>query len=137
DCTDLFQEGIIVPPVRLARDGVVNDDLLRVFFRNSRFPAMVQGDTRALMAAIRLGEKRLDELIGKVGGARLEDSFDQLVARTGRIVRQRLREAVPDGEYRFTDTVDNDGHGSGPIKLRYRLAVSADEVVFDVSESDD
>ena len=59
DCEEIFQEGIIVPPVRIARDGHFNDELLRVFVRNSRFPAMVQGDTRASIAAIRLGDRRL------------------------------------------------------------------------------
>ena len=70
DCTDIFQEGIIVPPVRVVREGVVADELLRLFFRNSRFPEMVKGDTRASMAAIRLGERRLAELFQRFGRAR-------------------------------------------------------------------
>jgi N-methylhydantoinase B len=57
DCEETFREGIIVPPVLIARDGRFNDELFRVFVRNSRFPAMVQGDTRASIAAIRLGER--------------------------------------------------------------------------------
>ena len=67
ECTEIFQEGIIVPPVRVARDGQLNDELLRVFTRNSRFPEMVQGDTRASIAAIRLGERRLVELCERFG----------------------------------------------------------------------
>ena len=62
DCTEIFQEGTMVPPVRLKRDGVINDDLLRVFVRNCRFPALVRGDLRAMLAAVGLGEKRLEEL---------------------------------------------------------------------------
>ena len=58
-CTEIFQEGIIVPPVRLAAEGRMNDELLRLFLRNSRFPEAVGGDMRALIAAVRLGEKRL------------------------------------------------------------------------------
>jgi N-methylhydantoinase B len=64
DATDHFQEGIIIPPVRLMRDGKTNDDLLRTFWRNSRFPTQSQGDTRALMAAVRLGERRLRPPLG-------------------------------------------------------------------------
>ena len=69
DCTDIYQEGIIVPPVRVAREGVVVEELLRLFYRNSRFPEMVKGDTRASMAAIRLGERRLAELFERFGRA--------------------------------------------------------------------
>jgi N-methylhydantoinase B len=56
DCEEISRKGSSSPPVRLARDGHFNDELLRVFVRNSRFPDMVQGDTRASIAAIRLGE---------------------------------------------------------------------------------
>jgi len=79
DCTEIFQEGIIVPPVRVVREGVVADELLRVFWRNSRFPDMVKGDTRASMAAIRLGERRVVELIGRFGRARTASAFAQLI----------------------------------------------------------
>src|SRR5207247_5988728 len=57
DCQEIFQEGSIVPPVLVGRDGRLNDELLRVVFRNSRFPAMCQGDTRASLPAIRVGER--------------------------------------------------------------------------------
>jgi N-methylhydantoinase B len=137
DCTEIFQEGIIVPPVRVARDGVLSEELLRLFFRNSRFPAMVQGDTRASLAAIRLGERRLEELIARFGVGALQASFDALIARTGQVARQRLRELIPDGEYHFTETVDGDGQGSGPIRIRYKLSMSGNGAVLDLTGSDD
>src|SRR4051795_8505546 len=101
DCEDIFQEGIIVPPVRVGRDGVLNEELLRVFVRNSRFPAMVQGDTRASIAAIRLGERRLLEVFERFGRERMQDAFAQLVERTYGAVRERFRALIPPGEYRF------------------------------------
>jgi N-methylhydantoinase B len=137
DCTEIFQEGIIVPPVRVARDGEMSDELLRLFYRNSRFPAVVQGDTRAAIAAIRLGEKRLEELIARFGATQLDAAFDALIARTERATRAAFRARVAPGEYRFTETVDGDGHGSGPIRLRYKLSVTADRIVLDMTESDD
>ena len=79
DCTDIFQEGIIVPPVRVVREGVVAEELLRMFFRNSRFPEMVKGDTRASMAAIRLGERRLAELFQRFGRGVTIGAFDRLI----------------------------------------------------------
>jgi N-methylhydantoinase B len=137
DCTEIFQEGIIVPPVLVARDGVMSEELLRLFYRNCRFPAMVRGDTRASLAAIRLGERRLHELIARFGAAKLDTAFDALLQRTARAAKQKLRALVPNGEYRFTETIDDDGHGSGPIRIRYRFEVSPERTVLDFSESDD
>ena len=130
DCTEIYQEGIIVPPVRVAREGVIDEELLRLFYRNSRFPEMVNGDMRALMAAIRLGERRLGELVARFGLARDATPSSGSSPRSARAARQ-LRALVPNGTYRFTDTVDSDGHGNGPIKLRWTLEVTPERIVLD------
>src|SRR5688572_7806395 len=67
NCTEVYQEGMLIPPVRLATEGRINEELLRVFLRNSRFPDAVGGDMRALIAAVRLGERRLDDLVERFG----------------------------------------------------------------------
>src|SRR3954468_17649842 len=103
DCTEIFQEGIIVPPVRVAREGVIVDELLRLFFRNSRFPEMVKGDTRASLAAIRLGERRLVELFERFGRRTTLSAFETLKAQTEAEFRAGLRALLPEGEHRFTD----------------------------------
>lgn len=137
DCTDIWQEGIIIPPVRLARGGVVDEALLRVFVRNSRFPDMVRGDMRASMAAIRLGERRMQELFARFGRDRACDAFRLLIAETEREARARLHDLIPDGEYTFTERLDGDGHGNGPIRLHYRMSVSKNGISLDATESDD
>ncbi len=138
DATDHFQEGIIIPPVRLVRDGEANEDLLRTFWRNSRFPTQSQGDTRALMAAVRLGEKRLAEIAGRFGPAVLADAFAQLLARTEATVRAQLRAIFPVGTTRFADTIDSDGQGHGPFTLRLALTRTPDDrFSFDATETDD
>lgn len=137
DCTDIWQEGIIIPPVRLARDGVIDDALLRVFVRNSRFPEMVRGDMRASMAAIRLGERRMQDLLMRFGPRRTCDAFRQLIAETQRETRSRLLALVPIGDYDFTERIDSDGHGNGPIRLRYRMSVSDAGISLDATGSDD
>jgi hypothetical protein len=124
NCTEYYQEGIIVPVVRLAAEGRVNDELLRMFLRNSRFPDAVRGDMRALMASVWLGERRFKELFERFGTVKMRAVFDALIERVRRVLRERFRALVPNGTYRFTDTVDSDGHGSGPIKLRWRLEVT-------------
>ena len=138
DCTEIFQEGTMVPPVRLARDGVVNEDLLRIFIRNCRFPALVRGDLRAMLAAVALGEKRLEEMSRRFGAAGLRGAFAELLARTEEAVRSRLRALVPPGTYRFAESVDTDGQGSGPITLRYKLEATEDgRFLLDQTETDD
>jgi N-methylhydantoinase B len=91
DATDIFQEGIIVPPVKLYDAGRLNEELFRTFVRNTRFPDMTRGDMRAMMAAVRLGEKRLLELFGRYPVATLNGAFDELIGQTERAVRQRRR----------------------------------------------
>ena len=136
-CTEIFQEGVIVPPTRLASEGRVNEELLRLFFRNSRFPVAARGDMSALIASVRLGERRVEELVQRFGARTLQTVFHELIARTRDAIRERFRALVPIGSYRFVDTIDSDGHGHGPIHIRWRLDVTPDRITLDGSESDD
>lgn len=138
DATDHFQEGIIIPPVRLVRDGAANEDLLRTFWRNSRFPDQSQGDTRALMAAVRLGERRVEEIAARFGPEVLADAFRQLLARTEATVRAKLCATFPVGTTRFADAIDSDGQGHGPFTLRLALTrTPEDRFILDATETDD
>jgi N-methylhydantoinase B len=133
----IFQEGIIVPPVKLYRQGVLNEDLFETFVRNSRFPEQIRGDTRALTAAVRLGEKRLQELFARFGTERLLGAVDLMIAQAARLVRRRLSEVFPPGRYRFADRVDADGKGGGPFTLRFALESRPDgSFVLDATGSD-
>lgn len=135
--TNLFQEGIIIPPVRLYREGRLNEDMFRVFIRNSRFPEVTQGDTRALLAAINLGERRLIEMLERFGVADTGRAFDALIDKTARVVEEKMRETFPAGSYSFADRVDSDGHGRENITVRVTLEATAQGYVFDATASDD
>ncbi len=138
DATDIFQEGIIIPPVRLIDAGRTNDTALAIFYRNSRQPEACRGDTAALMASVALGVRRMTEVADRFGAGRLQDALAQLLARTEALVRRRLRETFPVGTHRFTDSIDGDGHGSGPLHIRFALTRTADDrFIFDASETDD
>lgn len=137
DCTDILQEGTIIPPVRLARDGQVNDDLLRVFARNSRFPEMLQGDVRALMASIHLGRQRLEEALNRYGRQLFGSALQQLIDRTAAEVKRRAHARVAAGTYSFTEYLDTDGQGGGPFEIVYDLMVSEDSMTLDTSRSSD
>lgn len=133
----IFQEGVIVPPVRLYREGVLNEDLFETFVRNSRFPEHARGDTRALTAAVRLGEKRLRELFARFGAPRLLGAVEAMIEQTGRLFRRRLKALFPPGgTWRFADRVDGDGKGGGPFTVRLTLTSREEGLTLDFSESD-
>jgi N-methylhydantoinase B len=142
DATDIFQEGIIVPATKLIEAGRVNEAVLEIFHRNSRFPEQSRGDMRALMASVELGVKRVEEILTRFGAPVVEDGLRQLLARTRRLVRERLAETFPYGTHRFTDAIDSDGHGNGPYRIRFALTrerggKGEDRFIFDASETDD
>ena len=137
EAKELFHEGIIVPPVRLARNDEINEDLVRMFARNSRYPDMVRGDIRALLAAVKLGERRMTDIVARFGADVVADAFAQLIARTAAEVLARARKRIPVGEYEFTEILDSDGQGNGPFNISYRLSVGHNRISFDASESSD
>lgn len=138
DATDIFQEGIIIPPTRLIAAGVVNTATLSIFYRNSRFPRAAQGDTRALMASVELGTTRMAEIAARFGADVLADALKQLFERTRETVRERLRQTFAVGTHRFTDRIDGDGHGSGTLRIRFALTRTADDrFILDASATDD
>jgi N-methylhydantoinase B len=142
DTTDIFQEGIIVPPTKLIDRGVTNDGALAIFHRNSRFPDQSLGDMRALMASVNLGVRRVDEILSRFGADIVADGMRQLLARTRRLVRSELARTFPQGTHRFTDAIDSDGHGNGPFHIRFALTREAgpdgeDRFIFDATDTDD
>ena len=142
DATDIFQEGIIIPPTKLIDQGITNEATLAIFHRNSRFPEQSNGDMRALMASVELGVKRVAEILDRFGADVVGDAFAQLLARTRRLVRSRLAETFDYGTHRFTDAIDADGHGNGPFKMHFALTREKggdgeDRFIFDATESDD
>ncbi|WP_216850890.1 hydantoinase B/oxoprolinase family protein [Acidisphaera sp. L21] len=138
DTTDIFQEGIIIPPTRLIAAGVVNEAALEIFHRNSRFPEQSRGDTSALMASVALGVRRTEEILVRFGAPVVADALRQLLARTEALVRRRLAETFPVGTHRFTDIIDSDGHGNGPFRMRFALTRTPDDrFLIDTTATDD
>jgi N-methylhydantoinase B len=107
--TSYFQEGLIVPPVRLYAEGRPNDDLLRVMVRNSRLPESLRGDLDAEVNACRMGAERLAELFARYRRAQVEACFDAILARTTETFRHELLGRIPDGTYVWEDYAEHDG----------------------------
>ena len=138
DATDIFQEGIIIPPTKLIDAGAVNEAALEIFHRNSRYPAQSRGDARALMAAVDLGVRRVKEILARFGPDVVADALARLFARTRELVRARLRETFAVGTHRFSDAIDSDGHGNGPFFIRLALTRTPDDrFILDATETDD
>lgn len=142
DATDIFQEGIIVPPTKLIDAGKVNDAALAIFYRNSRLPAQSRGDMRALMGSVQLGVKRVEEIAERFGNLVVADGLAQLLERTRHHVRERLKQTFDYGTHSFTDIIDSDGHGHGPFRIRFSLMREKtkngdDRFVLDGTETDD
>ncbi|WP_180900518.1 hydantoinase B/oxoprolinase family protein [Martelella soudanensis] len=142
DATEIFQEGIIVPPTKLTSAGVTNEAALEIFHRNSRFPDQSIGDMRALMASVDLGVRRIGEIVDRFGADVLADALSQLLVRTRKLVREKLAETFDYGTYSFTDAIDTDGHGNGPFKIRFSLTREKtddgdDRFIFDATATDD
>lgn len=142
EATDIFQEGIIIPPTKLIDAGQTNDAALGIFHRNTRFPAESLGDMRALMASVRLGVSRVEEILARFGTDTFADALRQLVARSRSLVRGELAKTFAYGTHRFTDAIDSDGHGNGPFHIRLALTRERDpggedRFVLDGTETDD
>jgi len=136
--TDSFQEGIAVPQVRIIQQGKLNDDLYRTILRNSRFPEMLEGDTRAMMAATKIGQARLAELFERYGSALLEAAFEESLVRSERVVRKTLADFSRPGRYVFADYVDDDCVTDTPYRVEIAVEIGDGEVALvDCTGSDD
>ena len=111
--TEIYHEGILVPPVRIMREGRLNEEAYRIFLRNSRMPDMVEGDTRAMMASCRLADTRVTELLARYGTATVLTAFELCLEQTAARARERRpprngnepRPSMPGGTSRRTSRV--------------------------------
>jgi N-methylhydantoinase B len=136
--TEIYHEGVLVPPVRIMREGRLNEEAYRIFLRNSRLPDMVEGDTRAMMASCRLAEARLGELFTRYGRDTVLAAFDACIATTGARARELFLGLIPEGSWSFHDYLDNDGGtDSRPYRVELTLSRAGDVVTLDGRRSDD
>jgi N-methylhydantoinase B len=131
---EIYQEGLRIPPVLLVREGKLCGDLMALVLANVRTPNEREGDLAAQVAACRLGERRLEELARKYGAEKTSFYLEALHAYAERLMRAALRR-IPDGDYRAEDFLDDDGYGSGPVRLRVAIRVSGERAHVDFAGS--
>ena len=136
--TEIYQEGMRIPVVRLFRAGKLLEDVLDMLLLNARVPEERRGDYFAQVAACRLGVRRVNEMIEARGVAMLVTAFDEIIRRTGERLRDALTRIAP-GEYTFEDVMDDDGVGTTDIPIKLRIVVpphgSNAKVLFDFAGS--
>src|SRR5438552_8699531 len=106
--TSAFQEGPMIPPVRLFSAGERNDDLYRVIVRNSRTPESFAGDLDSEVAACQMGARRLARLFATYGAETAEACFQALIDRCAETFRREILPRIPDGVYEFEDYIEHD-----------------------------
>jgi N-methylhydantoinase B len=131
DAVEIYQEGLIVPPLRLYEAGRPNETFFALLRRNVRIPEVVLGDIGAQVAAGRLGQRRLVGLCERYGAETLRAYCDALLDYAEALTRERLAE-IPDGVYAFTDWMDNDGVvPDRRIPIRARVTVRGSDITVD------
>src|SRR5581483_196163 len=134
DATEIFQEGLRIPPVRLYAAGAPVEAVFDLIEKNVRVPREVLGDVRSQVAACLTGERGYLGLLARHGPAGFAACTDALLAQAERLARHAI-EAMPDGVYRFTDHIDDDGIDPDPIPITVTVTVAGDRLVADFTGS--
>ena len=130
DSREVYQEGLIIPPVRLVRGGEYVDDVLDLVLANVRTPAIRRGDLRAQIAGNRIAEERIGELIERRGEEIVLAAFDEVISYTERRTREAVRD-LPDGDYRAEDAMEGDGILDEDIPVRAKVTINGDSITID------
>jgi len=130
--TEIFQEGVLIPPVKLVRRGVLQQDILSIVAANTRLPTSMHGDLNGQLAALRLGEDRLNELIKQYTAAVLLDVLIELRKRAAAQMRRHIEE-IPDGAYEAIDYLDNDGISAEKLTIKVNIEVKDNSLSIDFS----
>jgi len=131
---EIYQEGIRIPPVLLMRGGKVCDDTMNLILANVRTPDERRGDLLAQTMANRRGEERLCEIVARYGAPRTRKNAAALLDYSERVTRDMLR-AIPAGDYRFEDFLDDDGVSGDPVPIVVCARIQGDRAEVDFTGS--
>jgi len=130
DATEIYQEGLQFPCIKLFEKGKLNQPLLQMIKANVRYPELSVSDMWAEVAAIRIGEKRFQELCQKYGKDMVQKTAQYLLDQGERVSRKLIHD-LPNGEYFAEDYVDSDGLGNGPFKVQVKVTITDEEFICD------
>jgi N-methylhydantoinase B len=131
---EIYQEGLVIPAVKLYRGGELQDDVMRLILANVRTPEERRGDLNAQLASLRIGERRIRELAQRYGADLVTAGFEAILDYTERRMRRRLAE-FPPGTYRGEDFLDDDGSSDKPVRIALTISVTPEKLVLDFAGS--
>jgi N-methylhydantoinase B len=135
--TDYYQEGLMIPTALIYREGKFNDDVERLILANLRQPKVTRGDLRAMISAVKCGERRLVELAKKYGKATLKREMKEYQDHSERMLR-KIVSGLKDGRYEWEDYIDQDPATAEkePKKIKLALIIQGDQITFDLTGTD-
>jgi len=128
--TDIYGEGIRIPPIRLVRNGVVDKDIMGLILANVRSNAERRGDFEAQIGSLKTGAARLLEIIERRGVVETHEYAEQLIDYSARLMRHAI-DLVPNGEYEAEDALDDDGISDGPVPIHVRITIRGERATVD------
>jgi N-methylhydantoinase B len=134
EATESFQEGMLIPPVKLFSAGVLNTDIVDILSSNSRLPNSLYGDLNGQINALDLGHQRLNDLLDQYGETDIQTALGLLKSRANRMMRDHLQ-ALPNGTISVEDFLDNDGVHDVALKLAVDLSIDGERLTVDFSRS--
>jgi N-methylhydantoinase B len=132
--TDVYGEGLRIPPVRLVRGGRVAADVMRLLMANVRVERERRADFEAQIGSLKTGAARLLEIVGRAGAAEAAEYAEHLIAYSARMMRATVS-SIPEGVYEAEDALDSDGVAAGEVRLRVRVEVRGGRAVVDFTGS--
>ena len=132
--TEFYQEGVLIPPVKLVRAGLLQQDIVDILLANTRVPQSNWGDLNGQLNALDLGERRLHLLLDEYGDDTITAALSTLSARAESLMRANIA-ALPDGTYSYDDFLDNDGVTDRPLRIALDLTIAGDSMMLDFSRS--
>ncbi|AFL50414.1 N-methylhydantoinase B [Sinorhizobium fredii] len=132
--TEIHQEGLRIPPIKLVKAGEMQDDVLQLILNNIRVPNDSLGDVKAQIAALSAGAKRLTALLDRYGENLVDQAIAELEVRSERLMRSHI-ETIPDGVWSAVAHVDSDGIVNEPLTIRVNLQVSGSDMQVDFAGS--
>jgi len=133
--TDIFQEGLRIPPTKLYEAGVLNEGLLQLILLNCRAPEDNRGDLRAIVTALKVGDARVKEMVKRYGLADIRSAIAKLLSYSEKRARMVI-ERIPDGVYTFADYLDDDLVSELPIRICVAITISGGSMHIDFTGTD-
>ena len=135
DATELFQEGIIIPPVKFVKHGLLDEEIANIVLSNVRTPEIRMGDLRAQVAANNLGARRFLRLVDRYGLEVVNSSIEEIMSYSERRMRAQIAGMLP-GEYEAEDYLESTGVSEEPAKISVKVNIKGEEIDFDYSGTD-